>query len=150
MSDNHLRLIPKDPEFIPEAPRAAEAVSLLASLVLGADDVSSQATEEIQFIDQGSNFERVLCPGCGSDLTEMWPDWMDKASESSFRNRGISAPCCRVETELNNLVYDWPAGFARFSLNARNPVLRGWLPQEGQKVIEDVLGCPLRQVLVHS
>jgi hypothetical protein len=149
MSDNYLHLVPCDPEFDPDPPRVAEAVKLLASFLPNADDVSVRQSEEVQFIDQGENFERVLCPGCGSDLTELWGDWMDEAAASGFRSRDISPPCCGAETELNGLVYEWPAAFGRFLLTALNPRMGGWLPQDQQTAIEEILGCPLRQVLSH-
>jgi hypothetical protein len=149
MSDHYLRLIPEDPAFVPDGTRVALAVELLRSFTPKADDVAPEESSAIRFIDQGSNFEQVLCPACRADITEAWSEWMDAAAESDFRDRSITTPCCTEPTDLNSLVYKWPAGFARFALCATNPALNGWLPDEDQSRIEQVLGCRVRQVFAH-
>lgn len=46
---------------------------------------------------------------------------MSRASVSGFANLMIVMPCCDGVTSLNSLRYEWPAGFARFILQAMNP-----------------------------
>jgi hypothetical protein len=102
----------------------------------------------IQFIDPGGNFERVLCPTCASDITDWWTTAMDAAWQSSFADLSISVPCCGITTSLNDLQYEWPAGFARFTLAARNPNLERELSFKQLDELQEILGCRLRQVFV--
>jgi hypothetical protein len=46
---------------------------------------------------------------------------MDASYRSAFEDLAVRTPCCHTDTTLNELDYDWPAGFARFVLEARNP-----------------------------
>jgi hypothetical protein len=52
-------------------------------------------------------------------------------------------------SDLNDLVWEWPAGFAKFILEAMNPRLQGRLPEERQSQTETILGCGLRQIYAH-
>ncbi len=72
---------------------------------------------------------------------------MTTAHETAFGALGVTTPCCTSQTTLNDLVYDWPAGFARFVLEARNPGVAGLLSPADQAILEAALGCPVRQVL---
>ncbi len=60
----------------------------------------------------------------------------------------VTVPCCDVETSLNELVYDWPMGFARFRIEILYPN-RAWLTDEELTALTDALGHPLRQILIH-
>ena len=55
-----------------------------------------------------------------------WSEQMGQASHASFTNLAVLAPCCGTKTTLNDLTYDWPAGFAQAELSVLNPQ-RGWL-----------------------
>jgi hypothetical protein len=70
----------------------------------------------------------VLCPACDADVTELWKDWMEQA------------------TDLNSVVYEWPAGLARFVMEVKNPG-SGWMDRESHQRLEAILGCGLRQTL---
>ena len=61
MSDTYLRIIPDDPNFVPSAEREATVRQLLMALLPGTEIVAKHS-EEVQFIDPGENFERVMCP----------------------------------------------------------------------------------------
>jgi hypothetical protein len=54
-------------------------------------------------------------------------EWMHKAFGSRFVDLAITAPCCGLGTNLNALRYLPPAGFARFSLTAKDPDVGGVL-----------------------
>jgi hypothetical protein len=71
---------------------------------------------------------------------------MDKAFGSQFVDLAIVMPCCGLPTNLNALNYLPPAGFARFSLSARNPDVGGVLAADDLSVLEKAIGCKLRQV----
>lgn len=149
MSDNYLKLIPKEPEFVPDPDASALAISTLQSLAPLAEEIKASTTETIHFIDQGSNFERVLCPKCGAELNDWWTKEMDKAWENHFTNLLTNTPCCGTTLSLNDLEYQWPAGFSRYVLDAHNPSLERGLEPAQVAQLESVLGCKLRQVLAH-
>jgi hypothetical protein len=150
MSDTILSLIPQDPSHMPDASAQESAVSLLRSLAPQADRVEAQVFDNVTFIDQGENFESVHCPGCKIEVEiASWQEWMSKASESEFRDLSLTMPCCGGSTSLNDLIYEWPAGFARFALVIQNPNIDGWLGAEKLAEVGDVVGCKLRQIYAH-
>jgi len=149
MSDNVLKLIPTVPSFLPTKGAQDKARKRLGSFVPIADEIKAIARREVEFIDQGGNFEKVSCPLCGRALdTEWWQEAMGKAAERGFVNLDIQLPCCQKQTSLNELGYDWPAGFARFSLEARNPGVK-MLKAEQIRAVEQDLGCQLRVIWAH-
>ena len=149
MSDNYLRLIPTDPTWRPRAEAAHRAAAALSALAPCADTVEAELSDEVRFIDQGGNFERVSCPECHSELgIEWWSEQMGHAVVGAFANLDVTTPCCGTPTNLNDLTYDWPAGFARTQLSARNPG-RSWLDDAELARVAAALGHPLRQVMAH-
>jgi hypothetical protein len=99
------------------------------------------------FIDQGANFESGRCPGCKIEVEiASWQEWMDKSYESEFRDLYLAMPCCGASTSLNDLIYEWPAGFARFALFIENPNIGGWLAKGQLAAVEDAVDCKLRQI----
>ena len=140
-----LRLIAADPTFQPSATARHKAVALLGRALPLADEVSSQVTEHVRFVDCGTNFETVRCPGCGTDIGEWWTLAMEAGQELQFRDLRATMPCCGLHTSLNELVYAPPMGFARFSLDALNPA-RDTLPERVRLRLERELGCRLRVI----
>jgi hypothetical protein len=74
---------------------------------------------------------------------------MDEASAHGFVALQVIVPCCHIQTTLNDLRYKWPAGFARFIMEVRNPGRSEALTEEEIRQLEHLLGCKLRQVLAH-
>jgi len=149
VSDNFLRLIPTDPEYTPDAQAADEARAYLATLVPDADEVKAAMTSEIAFIDQGANFERISCPRCGAEIDESWwADEVERASNTAFAQLDVITPCCAARVSLNDLDYRWPAGFARFVLEAMNPQVRD-LDESATARLAAMLGTPLRRIWAH-
>lgn len=149
MSDFFLSLIPEDPAYVPPAEAQAQAVAALRVRLPRPSQVEAEVFNEVTFIDTGSNFEKVLCPACDEDITEPWAGWMHAVFEAESPDLSITMPCCGRLTNLNTLHYIPPAGFARFSLRAMNPNIGGVLAAKDVRVLEDVLGCKLRQVYTH-
>jgi hypothetical protein len=148
MSDDFLRLIPTIPEYIPDSQTQKQLQELFASFVPQADQVSTKATDVVVFVDQGENLERIVCPGCDSQLDVLW--WqtaMNLAYEKGFTDLVITTPCCGTACSLNDLKYHWPAGFARFVLEARNPNTE--LDNSHIQALEQELGCTLRKIWAH-
>jgi hypothetical protein len=166
MSDYYLSLIPEDPSYVPPADAQARALETFRAFLTKKApfqvkpfvrrdepkvEIEMEVSEDIQFVDQGENFESVSCPACGTRIkTKSWSGWMNKSYESKFIDRSVTMPCCGCETELNALRYDSPAGFARFVLRALDPdVKNGMLPAEKLSALEEILGCKLRQIGTH-
>ena len=149
MSDDYLRLIPTQPDFVPTVGGAESARRRLAELVPDAEEVTAIVTDDVEFIDQGANFERIRCPKCGRQLeTEWWHARMDEAAVASFAALEVSMPCCGARVSLNDLIYEWPAGFARFVLEAMNPNA-GDLSDVALADVAKALGAPLRKIWAH-
>lgn len=149
MSDNWLRFIATDPDWVPEAAARDAAVGLLVRWLPEADEVTSNISDHVDFIDQGANFERVTCPACGATLSDDW--WgvaVDRARETDFEDLSVLTPCCGSTTSLNDLDYDWPAGFARFVIEALNPGVAD-LTADQTAELAGVLGTGLRRIWAH-
>lgn len=149
MSDNFLRIIPQTPDALPDEDATQSALILLAAMIPDRESLHFKSFPEIQFVDQGGNFERVLCPACKRDVTEDWPDWFDESAKSHFARRIVRTMCCGAESDLNDLVFEWPAGFSRQVLEVMNPNPATWLLESEQKRIESAWGIQVRQILAH-
>jgi hypothetical protein len=148
MSETFLRIIPSDPGCVPSALRRERALGVLQRAVPLADDVASQVTPDVRFVDCGDNFETVRCPHCGADVGEWWSVAMEMGHEQHYRDLRVTTPCCTRSTSLNELVYSWPAGFARYSLEALNPGV-GSLPEALVRRLEDALSARIRVIWAH-
>jgi len=149
MSEHFVILIPTIPNFVPAREILEKGKDLFAQFLPGAEEIKTVVTDEITFVDQGENFERICCPGCGLGIeTAWWQAAMDKAYEEKFRNLNLVTPCCGLATSLNDLDYRWPAGFARWRLSARGPEQKE-IPSEQLQQLEQLLGTKLRQIWVH-
>lgn len=148
MSDNYLRLIPSDTTYVPSLAIGQQARELLALFTINADEVAASEYDEVQFVDAGSNWEGVFCPACGAPIeNEIWRTLVDQAFMTQFANLIVIMPCCGITVSLNDLHYEWPAGFARFVLQARNP--GGDVSLEQIQRLEALLGCRLRKIWAH-
>jgi hypothetical protein len=140
-----LRIIPIEPRFVPSAVQRATAEDVLRRALPRADEVVSQLTSDVRLVDCGENFETVTCPSCGTDVGEWWTLAMEAAHDQHFTDLRITVPCCGRRTNLNDLTYSWPMGFARFSLEAINPDVVD-LPRTVQLRVEEILGCQVRVI----
>jgi len=148
MSDHYLQLIPTDPQFQPSPEAAERARHLPATFTPQADSVTTRFEEQVEFFHPGSNGSEIHCPACGADASHWWSGAMDTAWESHFDDLTVTAHCCGASISLNDLRYDWPAGFGRFVLEARNPNVAD-LPPNQLAQLQTTLGCTLRTIWVH-
>lgn len=131
------------------APEIGErARTRLAQFAPDAEEVTADTTDKIQYIDCGQNLEAVGCPLCNADVIDWWLDWMTDAYNEGFTDLQATFPCCNGAGSLQDLVFDWPAGFARFELSAMNPNLREFTAEQIRE-IEAIVGQPLRQIRQH-
>ena len=146
MSDHFLVVIPADPKA--DLPDTAPALRDQLALIAGTDEARIKDYGKLQFIDCGENSERIGCPNCGNDITNpQWHKWMEEDwhGEEGFHLHSHVTPCCETKLTLNDLVYEWPQGFARWFVGARNPGRRALTVNE-VTVLEDIAGLRLRAI----
>jgi len=148
MSDNWLRFAPVDPQYLPSLEAANRARKLLAALTPHADTVTAKFKESVEFFDPGGNWSGVCYHICGADAEPWRQAAMDTAWDTHFSNLTVIAGCCGASVSLNELRYVWPAGFARFVLEAMNPNISDLTAAE-QGRLQETLGCRLRRIWVH-
>lgn len=149
MSDNWLILIPKSPDYVPSEEARKRAVALFKLVAPEADEICVEVTERPRLVDCGVNFEKIICPCCRKNLSiEWWTDWVSQEYELGYPFKSIPLPCCGAIQSLTELIYNWPQGFARFSLEAMNPNIRD-LPQGAEHDFEMILGCKLLKIWQH-
>lgn len=149
MSEDILQLIPTVPAYVPSETSRFLARQRLASWFPDAEKIADHVTEDVEFIDPGTNLERILCPACGKELAILWwHEAMDRAfQEGHVAHLSVVVPCCGITHSLNDLCYEWPAGFARFVLEIRDP---GYdLSEEHVHLLEQDLQCTLRTIWAH-
>jgi hypothetical protein len=149
VSDNYLILIPDSPAYVPSRDAQERALALFREFTVNADETRAEEFPSIRFIDCGANFETVTCPDCRQELSQEWfGRVMDESYKDGFQLFPIVFPCCSTRRRLDELVFEWPQGFARFRLEARNPGI-GELPEEVMSRLEQILGCKLLLILRH-
>ena len=149
MSRDYIVLVPNDPSFVPGPEARRKAEQRFAGFLPDAKDVASRVNAEIQFIHPGGNLDRVLCPYCHAQVDwDWWASAMDAAYLTHYRDLSIKLPCCGITSSLNELLYEFPAGFALFALQAERPNSRGLEPEQ-IRTIERIVGSTLRQIWVH-
>lgn len=151
MSDNYFVIVPKDPQYIPDRESQRRVAALARALAPAADEIATDEFETIRFFDSGANFEHVICPHCDESLPLEW--WQDQMSADfdgqGFRLASVVLPCCGAAATLNEIRYDWPQAFGRFSCTMRNPRLAD-LPESSIKALETTLGGPVSVVRSHT
>jgi hypothetical protein len=150
MSDNWIAIIPKDPRHVPDATRLKRARDRFAEIAPDADEIEIKISDQIEFFDCGANLERITCPSCNAEIsTEWWQDRMDDdCVDGGFALARYSTPCCGATHSLDQLLYEWPQGFARFAIDAMNPNIDK-LSGEHEAEFAEILGMPLRVIYQH-
>ncbi|MCX5559747.1 hypothetical protein [Streptomyces sp. NBC_00038] len=152
MSGNFLTVIPTDPYWQPSRDVADRAAAVLSGMLPDDDahrGLEAKWHDSVEVVYCGANLEKISCPHCGADLASAW--WGEAVSErydEGFSTLMVVVPCCDAEASLNELVYDWPMGFAQFRIEVLYPN-RAWLTDEELATLADALGHPLRQILIH-
>lgn len=147
MSDYIVKIIPTDCTYSITNKQADHILKLIKSKIK-ADDIRTFIYETPVFIDCGSNLKAISCPHCGAELDfNWWGESMNTASENHFKELSITMPCCDKESTLNDLLYDFPCGFACIEFYILNPVTN--FDTETLSIIKDLLGNPIRVVHAH-
>jgi endogenous inhibitor of DNA gyrase (YacG/DUF329 family) len=147
MSITILKLIPADPGFIPDTQAQEEVLHILQSIIAPTSMVHLFVRDNVHFVDQGQNWKHVLCPECGQAIDEWWTHAMDNAQRENFQHLEVQVPCCGKKCSLNDLQYEWPAGFARFGIEVEQPAIS--LSDQQMQLLQEKLGCVLRVISAH-
>jgi hypothetical protein len=73
---------------------------------------------------------------------------MSREAEAGYPLEPATLPCCAATGSLPDLLYEWPQGFARFSIEAMNPNVRD-LPAGMEQEFEAILGCKILKIWQH-
>ena len=160
MSDTVLKFIPADPQFIPAESRQRGALAALIAAFPDGHDAETTTHEELAFIDNGVNTEAIICPTCGARLALHAGDRADEHAQlfswifdaddaAAISSRPVTMPCCGAKTPAVAVAFDWPAGFAHFELSIWNPNTERPVDSAVRGKLEDLLGCPLREIWAH-
>ena len=149
MSIDVLKIIPGSPSWICPEGTIQSTIEYLQKIVDPGCELKVQITDEIRFIDPGSNLRCILCPSCMKEIhTRWWQQAMSKSYKTAFSVLLVSTPCCATSVSLNDLLYDWPAGFARISFEITGPQRE--LKAEEIAELEIILGIKTRQIWEHD
>jgi hypothetical protein len=147
MSSTQLKIISIQPSYVPGKKQQDDAKTLLQK-IYGNQLITLDTTKDIQFVDQGANFDSVSCNLCGKNIeVDTWQDAMDIAAKAKFTNLSFITPCCHKTTSLNKLNYTWPAGFAKFAIVIEDAQKE--IPAIDLQQLENVLGTKLRIIWAH-
>jgi hypothetical protein len=147
MSTSILKIIPTNSTFVPEKNQQEKAKDFLIELYKD-KEIEVFVTDSVQFIDQGENFDNVLCNLCGQNIEiEDWQNAMNEAYEKEFTDLGFISLCCGKKTSLNDLAYEMPAGFAKFVITVSDPVDE--IEEEKLNELQQILETKLKIIWAH-
>ena len=126
MSDNCLTVIPADPHRQPDRVAADRAAAALSALLPDADadarrGLAAQWHDTVEVVHRGANLKTIRCPHCGADSDGRWGEAVQECYDEGFATLPVPVPCRRTETSLDDLVHDWPMGFASFRIEVLHP-----------------------------
>ena len=150
MSDNWIKLVPTDPWLVPTEESQGLARQAFWRIAPHADGIELIVSDSVQLRDCGANLNRIHCPTCRQDVgLDWWHRCMQQDYDGSgFRLEDYTLPGCTCSHPLNELVYDWPQGFSKFSLEAMNPNI-GRLPDVAKSELERILMTQLIVIYQH-
>jgi hypothetical protein len=142
MSFSIIKIISTDPTFEPTTDNQIIANKFLTNLY-NSNQISFEITQDIEFIDQGENFESVSCDLCGHKIEiDNWQDEMEDAHQKQFFDLTFKTKCCNKKTSLNTLIYKFSAGFAKFVISISDADIE--LNENQVRDLEKILATKLR------
>lgn len=147
MSEHIVKIIPKDPYFHITEQKAQEINNYLKEKIT-ADTIEIMMSKKPVFIDCGANLQSISCPLCKKLLGfDWWGEAMDKAHKNNFADLAIELPCCGKGSTLNDLLYNFPCGFASVEFDIVNPLVE---PDNDCLVyIQNILEQPVHVIYAH-
>ncbi|MBI5366821.1 MAG: hypothetical protein HZA54_07270 [Planctomycetes bacterium] len=145
MTASRLIIVPADPDFVPEPATLGALRAALAAYAAPAAIHVAIHSHPV-FIDPGGVGE-IVCPLCRELIPDAW--WrsaLSRAAAGHHHHLLIRTPCCNAHSTLNDLIYEYPARFARFVAEVANPTRP---PSDEETLqLQELLGCPIRYVRV--
>src|SRR5687767_6457312 len=121
MSDNWIKLVPKNHQLVPEAANQERAMAYLRRIG-NVGEIELDVWDSVRFVDCGSNFESIHCSHCNAAVDMGWfADRMGEDYCNGFQLSPFKMPCCQKQSSLNELTFEWPQAFGRFVLGIMNP-----------------------------
>lgn len=149
MSTHILKIIPNEPNYEPTKYQQDEVLKYL-KIKYSNHEISADLSREVNFIDQGENFDTVSCSHCRTELDiKFWQERMDEAYKTNFKDLNFISECCTKETSLNDLFYDMPAGFSKYIIAVTNPDYEDLTNSEFILGIESILKKKVRIIWAH-
>jgi hypothetical protein len=150
MSDDYIKLVPKDPFLRPSDSSLTQVADWMEQLSLSLEAIEISSDPKPQFHDAGSNWETTYCPVCRKEIqTDWWQDRMEEDYDGEgFKLASYATPCCGTLLTLNDLDYDMDQAFGVATVVGQNLNL-GHLSSEQIKDAERLMGTPLTIVYCH-
>ena len=144
MSYYLFKLIPKDPQYIPNINLQKEVKGFL-QLIYDDYKILIRITDNVEFIDCGENFEDIICPKCNHSLDMgWWGQTMSLMYENHFSEPDFVLPCCNKMCRIYDLQYKWDCGFSKFVIEILDPEEELSYSQLAE--LEKVIGCELKVI----
>lgn len=150
MSENWITVIPDDPFARPDETAVDRLKAVFAEIAPRAAEIRIEGDgEAIRFFDAGANFQRVACPdGTPLDIAD-WRDAMSRDYDGTGFRLGLQRISgCAITCRVSDLVSDWPQGFARIGVSARDADI-GPLTHGQKTRLAEALGQPVRVIYRH-
>ncbi len=142
-----LRVISTTPSYT-ATPQQEQQAKIFLKQIYPNNKVESFVKDTIEFVDQGQNFDSIICTFCKKEInTEFWQDAMEAAEKNNFTDLTIRTPCCQKKSSLNDLKYVEPAGFAKFILSVDDP--QALLNETEISTLQNLLNTRLRIIIAH-
>lgn len=158
MSDDMLKVFPRDKNFVPTKAAAEKAAALLSEYYPDGENVDQDFYDDPEFIDAGEYTEGFACPVCGH-YTAVNPWTKNDAGTAWYRENVLDVvgierdyaaevvlPHCGHRVALESVRFRPPAGFARFCLGLWNPDSADELSEAQMRELSQILGCELIQL----
>ena len=161
MSDQVLKLIPEDKDYLPDREAAETARTLLEDFFPDGEQAETEFSDSLKFIDGGASLEQVSCPLCKKTTeinplqendvgTEWWYELDKTLSDSPDLNAlSVRMPCCGNSASIQDVDFSGAAGFSKFELCIWNPYAENGISEEQVSELENLLGCKLKQIWAH-
>ncbi|ENM0969188.1 hypothetical protein AB6R08_004469 [Vibrio parahaemolyticus] len=158
MSDQVLKLVPKDKYFVPEINSAEKARELLEVFFPDGEQAEVEFSDSVKFIDSGSNLEKITCSLCcksmeinpfqENDIGAEWWYELDETLSSSpdLQTLNVKMPCCGKYAAIQSVDFCGSASFSMFELCIWNPYSDDGISKVQLSELEGILGCELKQI----
>ena len=116
-----LKFVPTEPDQKFDADIAKSILKLLIGYYPNCT-ITAEIKNQFEFVDCGSNFEKVRCNHCDKNLEmDYWLELMNKAYETKFQDLKFETKCCQNLSNLNDLNYHFECGFAKSIFQVEDP-----------------------------